>query len=82
MVSDIKYVDNMLVNVIETLKELRTVIPQLETTVVYKENTCLDCTNWNHKEDKCKKYNVKPPATVIVRASALCPEGFDFDVPF
>ena len=40
--------------------------------------SCLDCSEWNHKGDKCNRYNMKPPATTIV---AKC-EEFDLDIPF
>ena len=55
----------------EDLKEL------LQHYVFYQV-TCLDCDYWNNKDDKCNKYNSKPPASVIVKT---CPE-FTCDVPF
>lgn len=28
---------------------------------------CTDCFNWNEKNDKCNKFNVKPPTRVLVK---------------
>ena len=41
---------------------------------------CLNCTHWKYTEDKCGKFNAKPPAEIIVNS---CPEYTDNnDIPF
>ena len=50
-----------------TKEELR---DELKRYVLYPIS-CLNCDYWNNKDDKCNKYNSKPPASVIVKT---CPE--------
>jgi hypothetical protein len=41
---------------------------------------CLNCMNWDLAGDKCKKYDAKPPAEIIVHS---CPEYVDgMEIPF
>ena len=41
---------------------------------------CLNCMNWDYAGDKCKKYDAKPPAEIIVYS---CPDyQDDGEVPF
>lgn len=46
----------------------------------FHEVTCLDCDNWNNREDKCNKFNCKPPAIIIV-GKEKCP-NFMCELPF
>jgi hypothetical protein len=40
--------------------------------------SCLNCDHWGSETDMCGKFEVKPPAEVIVFS---CPEWFP-DIPF
>jgi hypothetical protein len=41
---------------------------------------CLNCMNWDYPNDQCKKYQVKPPAEIIVNS---CPDyQDDGEIPF
>lgn len=42
--------------------------------------TCVSCEHWNHEKDECKKFNIKPPASVIVDGCS-CYVDFD-EIPF
>lgn len=42
--------------------------------------SCLNCKHWNFGKDICDKFNVKPPADIIVYS---CPDYEDnSDIPF
>jgi hypothetical protein len=43
----------------------------------YAVSTCLNCTNFNEKEELCKKASSRPPAEVLVYGC----EAWD-DIPF
>ena len=40
--------------------------------------SCLDCKSWDHKVDKCLRFDMVPPPKVIVKKC----ESFDLDIPF
>jgi hypothetical protein len=49
-----------------------------EFTHIYQN--CLNCKFWNYGKDQCNKFNVKPPATIIIHS---CEEYEDNgDIPF
>ncbi len=42
--------------------------------------TCLSCDHWNEEKEICNKYNIRPPAPIIVFA---CPDYCDDNhIPF
>lgn len=59
--------------VIQNIKKLTDYIHEIPAFT-----SCLDCSEWDHPGDKCKKFGTKPPATVIVNKC----EEFDLDIPF
>ena len=41
---------------------------------------CLNCKHWNFKEEICSRYNIRPPAEIIVYS---CPDYEDSnDIPY
>lgn len=58
---------------LDNFKLLRDYIEEIPTY-----STCLDCEHWDHQGDKCVKFNMKPPATVIVNKC----DDFTPDIPF
>lgn len=40
--------------------------------------SCLNCAAWDHKNDKCADFDVKPPAPIIVYGC----EAWEMDIPF
>lgn len=52
----------------------------MEHPASYPFQNCLNCMNWDNKNDQCGKYNVKPPAEIIINS---CPEYVDgMEIPF
>lgn len=43
---------------------------------------CLNCSEWNEKDETCKRFNSRPPAEIIVYSCEQWEEGKDWDIPF
>lgn len=61
----------------QTVAEARKVVQEL-CTKVQAWQCCLNCINWNARDETCAKFGARPPATIIVHGC----RDHENDIPF